>query len=86
MSPSGTPKIRGSKRGAKALEGAERCPECGILQDWKDQYMILSVGEDEVGLWECHSCSHHFRIWRGGILKQGDWPEELESKWIRIKE
>lgn len=74
MTPSGTPKIHGPKRGATPLEGAERCPECGVLQDWKDLFMTVGVGEDLVRMWVCHSCGHLFRSWGDGILETDEWP------------
>jgi len=72
-------RVKHPKAEARPLDGAERCPRCGVLQDWKDQYMTLGVGEDMVRLWKCHSCNHHFRSWRDGILKPGEWPEEMKA-------
>jgi len=74
MTPTGIPKIRGPKRGVTPLEGAEKCPDCGALQDMRDRVTTAGVVETLVTFWACHACGHTWRVWRDQVLEPGWWP------------
>lgn len=63
-----------SKPSSEASEGVERCPICGALQDWSDQWMTVGVGDDLVRMWACNACGHPFKTWGGKVLESGQWP------------
>jgi len=71
MNPRYKPKPKPSVR---AIEGIEKCPQCGALQELKDQFMTVNVAGDMVTWWICHACGHEFRIWRDQVLEAGWWP------------
>jgi len=82
MSPRPKPK---PKHSVRALTGVEKCPKCGVLQDWKDQFMTVGVGEDTVRWWRCHSCGHNFRSWGDQILDRGHWPVRQEDGSYKVE-
>jgi len=86
MSPTGIPKIRGPKRGATSLEGAEKCPRCGALQDLKDKVMTIEFEDDpDIACWFCHACGHPFRVCNDRILEKGFWPIRTKAGTYKVE-